>query len=106
MNSKQKGNAFEREMAARFRADLFPKCYTSRFMGSVWADYNGIDLTGTPGFNIQCKAVEKLSPGYHEILAKMLQNKNKNIVVHKKNNKGITVTMFYDDFVKLMKRLK
>lgn len=84
MNSKAKGNRFERHMAAILRERIWPACYTSRFMGSAWDDYNGIDLTGTPGFNVQLKAVEKLSPGYHTILDKMLKNKNINIVIHKK----------------------
>ena len=104
MNSKQKGNRFERECAAILRAELWPECYTSRFMGSAWDDYNGIDLTGTPGFNVQCKAVERLSPGYHEILTKkMLQNKKTNLLIHKKNNEGIVVAMTLQDFIKLVK---
>lgn len=93
-------------MAAIFRAKLWPECYTSRFMGSAWDDYNGIDLTGTPGFNVQCKAVEKLSPGYHEILSSMLKNGNTNIVIHKRNNRGAIVAMGFDDFITLIKKTK
>jgi hypothetical protein len=104
MNSKQKGNQFERQMAAILRDRIWPECYTSRFMGSAWDDYNGIDLTGTPGFNVQLKAVERLSPGYHEILAKMRKDKNTNIVIHKKNNRGAVVALEFDDFIKLVKR--
>ena len=103
MNSKVKGNQFERHMAAILRKELWPECFTSRFMGSAWLDYNGIDLTGTPGFNIQLKAVERLSPGYHEILAGMLKNNNMNIIIHKKNNKGAVVAMALEDFIKLIK---
>ena len=105
MNSKQKGNQFERQMAAILREKLWPECYTSRFMGSAWDDYNGIDLTGTPGFNVQLKAVERLSPGYHEILSKMRKDKNKNIVIHKRNNKGAIVAMPLEDFIKLIKQV-
>jgi len=75
-------------------------------MGSCWDDYLGIDLTGTPGFQIQCKAVEKLSPGYHEILKTMPQNQNKNIVIHKKNNQGCIVAMTLEDFLTLVKTLQ
>ena len=106
MNSKQKGNQFERNMAAILRNELWPECYTSRFMGSAWLDYNGVDLTGTPGFNVQLKAVERLSPGYHEILAGMLKNGNTNIVIHKKNNKGAIVAMELSSFIKLLKNGK
>lgn len=107
MNSKQKGNRFERECAAILRAELWPGCYTSRFMGSAWLDYNGVDLTGTGDFQIQCKHVEKLSPGYHEILTKkMLQNGKPNLLIHKRNNLGIVVAMTLRDFVKLVKAKK
>jgi hypothetical protein len=106
MNSKIKGNVFERQTAARLRAELWPECYTSRFMGAAWLDYNGVDLTGTPGFNIQLKAVERLSPGYYEILSKMLKNHNTNIVIHKCNNKGAVVAMDLSDFIKLIKSKK
>jgi len=103
MNSKQKGNQFERSMAAILRAELWPECYTSRFMGSAWDDYNGIDLTGTGNFNVQCKAMER-TPPYHQILKeKMLQNGKTNIIIHKRNNEGCIVTMGLDDFIKLLK---
>ena len=90
MNAKQKGNRFEREMAAILRERIWPACYTSRFMGSAWDDYNGIDLTGTPG--------------YHQILKSMLQNEKINIVIHKKNDQGCIVAMELSDFIKLAKK--
>lgn len=103
MNSKQKGNQFERQMAAILRAELWPECYTSRFMGSAWDDYNGIDLTGTGNFNIQLKAMER-TPPYHTILnQKMPQGNKTNIVIHKRNNKGAIVAMTFEDFIKLVK---
>lgn len=70
MNSRTKGHQFERHMAEVLR-EVWPDCYTTRFKGSLWLDHCGVDLVGTPGFNIQLKAVERLSPGYHEILAAM-----------------------------------
>lgn len=106
MNSKQKGNQFERQMAAILREKLWPECYTSRFMGCAWDDYNGVDLTGTPGYNVQLKAVERLSPSYHEILTRMRQDKNINIVIHKRNNLGCVVAMELNDFIKLIRQIK
>ncbi len=103
INSKRKGSQFEQSMAFKLRKELWPECYTSRFMGSLWEDSLGIDLTGTPGFNIQLKAVEKLSPGYHEILSGMPQGKNTNIVIHKRNNKGCIVAIEINDFIKILK---
>ena len=104
MNSKKKGNIFESQMAAILRERIWPECYTSRFMGSAWDDYCGVDLTGTGNFNVQCKAVERLSPGYHEILKAMRHNENINIVMHKRNNKGCIVAMEFNDFIKLAKK--
>lgn len=106
MNSKRKGNRFERECASILRT-IWPECYTSRFMGCAWDDYNGIDLTGTGDFQVQCKHVERLFPGYHEILnKKMLQNDKTNILIHKKSNEGVVVAMRLEDFLKVMKRVE
>ena len=105
VNSKKKGNKFESDMAFKLRSELnWPHCWTSRFMGSLWEDSLGIDLTGTPGFNIQCKAVERLSPGYHEILSNMPQGENTNLIVHKRNNKGIIAVLPLDDFLQILKK--
>jgi hypothetical protein len=97
LNSKQKGNQFERHIAAILRAELWPECYTSRFMGSAWDDYSGVDLAGTGNFNVQCKAMER-TPPYHEILKKMPRGNKTNIVIHKRNNSGCIVAgRFYTD---------
>ncbi len=103
MNSKQKGNQFERHCAAILRAEIWPECYTSRFMGSAWDDYHGIDLTGTGNFHVQCKSTER-TPPYHSILQKMPQGEKINIVVHKRNNSGIIVALELSDFIKILKR--
>ena len=102
MNSKEKGSQFERHLASKLRAEIFPQCYTSRFMGSAWDDYHGVDLTGTENFNIQCKALERIPP-YHTILKNMPQGGKTNIVVHKRNNSGCIVALELDDFIKLIK---
>jgi len=105
VNSKKKGNVFEQQMAFRLRSELnWPHCWTSRFMGSMWEDSLGIDLTGTPGFNVQCKHSERLSPGYHEILSSMPQNENTNLILHKRNNKGTVAVLPLDDLLTLIKK--
>ena len=102
MNSRTKGHQFERDIAFRLREELWPNCQTSRFMGRLFDDHSGVDLTGTPGFNIQCKALEH-SPAYHDILNSMPKGINTNIVIHKKNNRGIVVAMVFEDFIRLLK---
>lgn len=101
MNSRNKGHDFERAMAEKLRV-IWPECFTTRFKGSPWLDHCGVDLVGTPAFNVQLKAVERLSPGYHEILDSMPQNGNTNIIIHKKNRRGSVVVMTLSDFLKLM----
>lgn len=103
MNCRTKGHSFERWCAAKLRV-LWPNVQTCRFAGNLWLDSCGVDLINTPGFNVQCKAVEKLSPGYHEILNRMPQGKNTNIIIHKKNGKGIIVAMKLEDFLTLIEQ--
>ena len=103
MNSRTKGHDFERKMADRLR-EIWPDCFTSRFKGSLWLDHCGVDLTGTPGFNIQLKALER-APAYHDILSSMPKGVNKNIIIHKRNNKGSVVVMGLNDFLEIAKQL-
>jgi hypothetical protein len=101
MNAKRKGNHFEVWCAAKLR-DMFPNCYTSRFVGALWSDRSAIDLQNTPGFHFQCKATEK-SPPYHDILDYMPSGENMNVILHKRNNKGVVAVMGLDDFLELVK---
>ena len=101
MNSRSKGHGFERQMAEKLR-EIWPDCFTTRFKGSSWLDQCGVDLVGTPGYNIQLKALER-APSYHDILITMPAGESKNIVIHKRNNKGCVVVMKLDDFMKLIK---
>jgi hypothetical protein len=102
MNSRTKGHGFERETARRLRQEVWPECYTSRFAGSLLLDCSGVDLVGTPGYNIQLKALEKV-PSYHGILDAMPKDDNMNVIIHKRNNKGSIAVMNIDDFIKLVK---
>jgi len=106
-NSRNKGHAYERQIAERLRA-IWPEVVTSR-SESKRLDDAGVDLCYTPPFNFQCKAVEKLSPGVHDILAGMPQGTNHNAVIWKRNHKGSVVCLPLEDFwelIELMKREK
>jgi len=100
MNSRTKGHEFERQMAERLRA-YWPGCYTTRYKGTLWQDHCGIDLVGTPGFHFQLKALEH-SPAYHDILDYMPKGSNMNVVLHKRNNKGVVAAMRLDDFLRMV----
>jgi hypothetical protein len=61
----------------------------------------GVDIIDNTDFYIQCKAVEKLKPSLHDILARMPIDKVP-VVYHKRNNKGSTVTLKQEDFERLL----
>ena len=105
MNGRTKGHNFERSMAEKLRSEIWPECYTTRFKGSPWLDSCGVDLIGTPDFNVQLKALER-APSYHEILNTMPKDINMNIVIHKRNNKGSIVAIKLEDFLKIIKSCK
>jgi hypothetical protein len=102
-SSRVKGHAFERSMAEHFRNLGYTKCRTSRYESKMLDDMD-IDLTNTKPFNIQCKAVENLGSA-HDVLSAMPNDRNYNVVVHKKNRKGIVVSMTLDDFSEIIQIL-
>ena len=105
INSRNKGNAYERKLAKMFREFGFENCRTSRYESKMLDDMK-VDLTNTGIFNIQAKAVERLSPTYHDILASMPQDTNYNLICHKRKNKGSIVVLPLKDFMELMEMLK
>jgi hypothetical protein len=104
MNSRTKGHNFERLMPEK-RREVWPECCTCRFKGSLWLDHCGVDLVGTPGYNIQLKAMEK-APSYHAILDYMPKGENVNVIIHKRNGKGSVAVMRLNDFIELLKIIK
>lgn len=102
-SSRVKGHAFERSMAEHFRNLGYSKCRTSRYESKMLDDMD-IDLTNTKPFNIQCKAVENLGSA-HDVLSAMPNDENYNVVIHKRNRKGIVVSMTLDDFSEIIQML-
>lgn len=103
INSKAKGSDYERKIAKEFREYGFSNCKTSRFESKMLDDA-GVDLTNTGFFNVQLKAVERLG-SYHDILTSMPKDNNYNVIFHKRNRKGETVTMSKEDFYEIMEML-
>jgi len=99
INARQKGHAFERWFCELLRVFGY-EAVTSR-SESRRLDDAGVDIVDNTKFYFQLKAVERLAPGYHEILAKMPTEKIP-VVVHKRNNKGSVVVMKLTDFQDLM----
>ena len=110
MNSKQKGNRFERKIAELLRE----YGYNARRGFQFRSGQEEADVVGLPGIHIECKHVENLN------LEKALQQSERDaakdeipIVIHKKNRKpifvtyrvnGEKITMPFDDFMKMYKR--
>lgn len=96
INARNKGNSFERW----FCRWLFSKGFeavTSR-SESKRLDDLGVDIVTPLPFNFQLKAVERLG-STHKILWGMPTDKTP-VVVHKRNNQGVIISMKLEDFEK------
>lgn len=106
MNSRNKGAAGERELAALLREHGFDARRGQQFSGVA----GDADVLGLPGYHIECKRVEKLN-----IYAAMDQSTRDAdaeslrkgelitpIVAHRKNRREWLVTLRLDDFLKLI----
>ncbi|MGV6830284.1 MAG: hypothetical protein ACWA5P_01820 [bacterium] len=103
--ARNKGHSYERKLALEFREMGWENCKTSRFASKMLDDMK-VDLFATEPFNVQAKAVERLSPGYHDILKSMPKDENYNVVFHKRNHKGEVVSMMKEDFYEILGMLK
>ena len=103
MNARNKGNNYEVKLCNELK-EFFPDVVTSR-SESKRLDDHGVDFCYTGIFNIQAKAVEKLRGGHHEILDRM-PKEGVNVVFHKRNNKGTTVTMTKQEFYNILELFK
>ena len=103
INSRSKGTSYERKLAKEWREFGF-NTKTSRYESKMLDDMK-VDLTNTGIFNIQAKAVERLSPSYHDILDSMPKDNNYNCIFHKRNRKGEVVVMTKEDFYDIVQML-
>lgn len=102
VNGRNKGNTYERVIAQTCRDKGFSAAVCSR-AESKNRDDAGVDICYTDPFNIQAKAVERFGK-HHETLRAMPKDGNVNVIFHKRNNKGTTVTMMEEDFWKLVEK--
>lgn len=99
INGKKKGNAYELKVIQDLK-ELYPEAVSSR-SESKRADDAGIDIMYTNNLQIQCKAVEQ-SINTHKILSGMPKNGKMNLIFHKRNRQGETVTLSKEDFLQLL----
>lgn len=100
-SARTKGHAYERKIVREWRDIGFGKCVTSR-SESRNTDDLGVDLMFTEPFNVQCKAQEKMTTNYFDLLAGM-PDEGINVVLHKRNHKGEVAVLSKKDFYKLIK---
>lgn len=97
-NSREKGKRFERLVAGLFRSIG----YEAR-RGQQYSGANGdADVVGVPGIHIECKAVERLN--LYDAMAQAKHDRREGeipVVIHKKNNCAVLVTMEFDDWAEL-----
>lgn len=96
INSRQKGKRFELTLASKLRE----YGYDCR-RGQQYCGANGdADVTGLPGLHIEAKAVERLN--LYDAMAQSKHDAKEDeipVVMHKKNNCKILVTLELDDFM-------
>lgn len=102
-SARIKGHKFELDMVCWFKDLGWEECVTSR-SESKRLDDKGVDLCYTKPFNVQLKAVENMGSA-HNVLAGMPKDSNYNLVFHKKNRKGVVVSMTLEDFKELIEML-
>lgn len=101
INSRAKGKSYELTVIKTFKEKGWTSCVSSR-SESKRTDDAGIDLCYSEPFQVQCKAVEKLSPSPHDIINGMPDGKN--VIFHKKNRKGTLVYMTEELFWELVEK--
>lgn len=103
INSKDKGKRFERIVAAKFReAGYADARRTEQYCGNTG---EASDVVGAPGIHIEAKHQERMM--LYDWMAQAIHDadaagkKSLPVVVHKKNNAEILVTMRWEDWISL-----
>ena len=100
INSRSKGRTYEQWIVNFIKAIGYTGERNS-YVNKKADDVDKIDIASDFPFSIQAKAVERLSPSPHDILASMGGNKPK-CLWWKRNNKGTVVCMTLDTFIDLI----
>lgn len=104
--SKDKGERFEREVVHLFRAHGYDAHRTAQYRGNTG---KAGDIESLPGIHIEAKHQEKMR--LYDWMQQSISDagaEGKNalpVVIHKANNRPVLVTMVFDDWVKLFKKV-
>ena len=109
INSKQKGKRFELQVANYLKSRGYEARRSQQFCGYAEGDPDVISsvMLGSKKPSLECKAVESLN--IHKAMEQASRDCEPTgdtpVVIHKKNGKGILVTMKLDDFFDVMEEL-
>ena len=108
-SQRAKGHRFETKVALQFRLAGYPHAVTTRAESKAMDDAL-VDITEVGDWRPQCKST-KVAPNMHKLLGEMPQEGDRfgggiNVVLHHRNNEGVTVTMGEKDFFKIVQRLR
>jgi hypothetical protein len=101
INSREKGARFERQVASYLRGYGYNEARrTAQYCGNTG---EAADVVGLPGIHIEAKHQEKMS--LYDWIAQAKRDAAGSgklpVVIHKKNNAAILVTMELDDWIEL-----
>ena len=99
LSARRRGHTFERDIVKLLK-ELGYSATTSRYSSRELDDAK-VDIDTDAPFNIQAKYVERMSIAVHELLKSMPDDKTR-LVLHKRANKGVVVSLSLEDFIKLI----
>lgn len=100
-NSKQKGNRFERYVASLFRSEGYNFARRGQQFSGLQGD---ADVVGVPGIHIEAKHHERGHGLLYDWMSQAKRDARENelpVVIHKRNNHNVLVTMEFTDWVQL-----
>ena len=99
-NSKEKGKRFERAVASRLRDEGYEARRSAQYCGNTG---DAADVVGLPGIHIEAKHQEqmRLYDWYEQAERDAQKSGDIPVVIHKKNNAEILVTMNFKSFIQL-----
>ncbi len=100
MNSRRKGAVGERELAKILREYGYDAHRGQQYKGGA----DSPDVTGIPGYHIECKRVEALNVENAMQQSTRDAGEDTPLVMHRKNGERWKVTMWLEDFVRLERR--
>lgn len=103
INSRAKGKTGELELAEFLRERGFDSRRGQQFKGGG----DSPDVTGIPGWHIECKRVEKgnLYEWLHQAITDAWDNRSKKpVVMHRRNREEWVAIVRLEDFLELVKK--